>query len=50
MSVLKASNKNINASAIAFNGCYSLFCVSVGSQNFGYIQIELGTGLKKGGK
>jgi hypothetical protein len=50
MSVLKVSHKDLNASASAFNELHSLLCVSVGSENVGYIQIELGTELKKGGK
>ena len=50
MSVLKVSNKDLNASASAFNELHSVLCVSVGFENVGYIQIELGTELKKGGK
>ena len=50
MSLLKVCNKDLNGSASAFNEFDSLLCVSVGSENVGYIQIELGTELKKGGK
>ncbi len=50
MSVLKVSHKDLNVSASAFNEVRSLLGVSVGSDNVGYIQIELGTGLKRGGK
>ena len=50
MSVLKVSHKDLNASASAFNELHSLLCVSVGSENVGSIQIELGTELTRGEK